>query len=135
MKSPVIKFFLIYPGVDLDDRWRFGYSAFDNGHIIIWKNGIKRKARVVDVGKKDGVISFDTTKDPIEATGGAKGLYDMWYKSIVVDDYPSSVIDKTAIVQIYDRLNGDEDDGDIDEEEDGYSGGLQKRTKAELIAM
>lgn len=110
MKSPVIKFFLIYPGVDLDDEWRFGYSAFDNEHIIIWKNGIKRKARVVDVDKKDGAICFDITKDPIEVTGGAKGLYDMWYKSMVIDDYPSSVIDKIAMVQVYDRLGDDDDD-------------------------
>ena len=121
MKSPVIKFLLIYPGVDFDDEWCFGYSVFDNEHIAIWKNGVKRKACVVDVGEKDGTICFDTTKDPIEATGGAKGLYDMWYKSIVIDNYPSSVIEKTEIVQIYDRLGDDnndeteDDSGDIEE--------------------
>ena len=113
MKSPVIKFFIIYPGVDFDDEWRFGYSVFDNEHIIIWRNGIKRKARVVDTGEKDGKVGYNTAKDPIEATGGAKGLYDMWYKSMIIENYPSSVIDKTAMVQVYDRLG---DDGDEDEE-------------------
>lgn len=63
--------------------------------------------------KKDGEICFNTAKNPIEATGCAKGLYDMWYKSMIIENYPSSVIDKTAIVQVYDRLG---DDGDEDEE-------------------
>ena len=110
MKSPVIKFFLTYPEVDLDDEWQFGYSEFNNKYISIWKNGIKRNARVVDVGEEDGKISFDTTKDPIEATGGVKGLYDIWYKSMVIDDHPFSVIEKTAMVQVYDRSADNEDD-------------------------
>lgn len=121
MKSPVIKFFIIYPGVDFDDEWRFGYSAFDNEHIIIWKNGIKRKARVIDVGEKDREICFNTAKNPIEATGGAKGLYDMWYKSMIIENYPSSVIDKTAMVQVYDRAGDDEsEDKENDTETDGF---------------
>lgn len=110
MKSPVLHFFDIAFSTEFEDAWRFGYSAFDKDHICIWKNGVKRKARVIDVGEKDGVICQDTTKDPIEVTGGVEALFDNWYNALVRNNNSvfESGIAKQEIISLYERLGKEE---------------------------
>lgn len=106
MKSPVLHFFDIGLRTEYEDAWRFGYSLLDKEHICIWKNGVKRKARVIDIGEKDGAICQDTTKDPVEVTGGAKALFDNWYRALVSNNNSvfDSVITKQEIISLYERL-------------------------------
>ncbi len=107
MKSPVLHFPFDFR-TEYEDRWRFGYSMFDKDHISIWENGVERKARVVDVEKKDGVISQDTTKDPIEVTGGVKALFNDWYKALASNNNTGSGggIARHEIISLYERLGG-----------------------------
>ena len=110
MKSPVLHFFDTVFRTEYEDSWRFGYSLFDKEHICIWKNGVMRKARVVDVGEIDGAFCQDTTKDPIEVTGGAKALFDDWYNALVKNKNSvfESGIAKEEIISLYERLGEDE---------------------------
>lgn len=110
MKSPVLHFFDIAFSTEYEDTWRFGYSIFDKEHISIWKNGIEHKVRVIDVGKKDGKIWHNATKDPVEITGGVKALFNDWYKALIGENNTvfDNTLAKNEIINLYNKTGSDD---------------------------
>ena len=111
IKSPIIRLRYDFR-LGANDLWRFGYSASDKSYISIWKNGIERKARVIDVGIVDDTMVHDTTVNPIRITGGVEALYDDWYNALVTESASSFdvVLATNEIINLYERLGNDKDE-------------------------